>query len=153
MKNDNETSLIFPPLGRIYCWGSCAIWPIFRIIVGLNLVPHGWGKIFTEGKMEGFTAYLGNDLGFMMPHILAWSAALTELVGGILIALGLLTRPATAAAIILMGVILFCVHLENGFFNNAHGFEYPALWLASLLLVFFYGGKHCSADRMIGREF
>ncbi len=152
MKHDHTPSLIFPALGSFYNFGKCATWPIFRIVVGLNLVPHGWGKIFDDGRMEKFAGYLGNDLGFMMPHLFAWTAALTEVVGGILIAIGLLTRPATAAAVILMAVILFGVHLDNGFFNDAHGFEYPALWLVSLLLVFFHGGKVCAIDRWIGRE-
>ncbi len=77
----------------------------------------------------------------------------TEFFGGLLLAIGLLTRPAAVGVVIVMAVAVFAVHLPNGFFWGAGGYEYPLLWGLLALAIAFRGGAEMSLDRMIGREF
>jgi len=45
------------------------------------------------------------------------------------------------------------LHLPNGFFWNAGGYEYPLLWSLIALAIAFKGGADLSLDRALGREF
>jgi putative oxidoreductase len=78
---------------------------------------------------------------------------ITEFFGGLCLVLGFLTRPAAAAATILLTVAAVKVHLPNGFFWSNGGWEYPVLWALMALAVFFRGGGEFSLDARIGREF
>ena len=61
----------------------------FGLIMALN---HGLSKIPpADGFVDGVA-----KMGFFMPQVFAWAAGLTEFVGALLIAAGLLTRPASA---------------------------------------------------------
>jgi len=64
---------------------------ILRIYTGLSMAfAHGFGKIPpSEGFIEGTGA-----MGFPLPAAFAWLAGLSEFAGGLLLALGLMTRPA-----------------------------------------------------------
>ncbi|MFT5088910.1 MAG: putative oxidoreductase [Planctomycetota bacterium] len=64
---------------------------ILRIYTGLSMaLAHGLGKIPpSEGFIEGTGA-----MGFPLPAVFAWLAGLSEFAGGLLLALGLMTRPA-----------------------------------------------------------
>ena len=76
-----------------------------------------------------------------------------EFIGGILIALGLLTRPAALAATITTGVAAFYFHLPLGFYVENGGAEFALLWTAVLLMVAIRGGGRFSLDRLAGVEF
>jgi len=89
------------------CWlNKGLLW--LRILVGLGLVYHGYGKIF-GGNIPGFAEGLGK-MGFPVPIVFAWLAALSEFGGGILIILGLLTRVAALSVFITMSVAVFIRH-------------------------------------------
>jgi putative oxidoreductase len=129
--------------------GPCA-WPLVRVVAGLALVPHGYDKVFNRGigaVGEGL-AKIGYEPGWL------WGTALagTELVGGILLALGLFTRPvALAIAIFMANAVLF--HWGNGYFWAKGGFEYPLLWGVVALAFVIRGGGRFSIDAAIGKEF
>lgn len=78
---------------------------------------------------------------------------ITELVGGICIAIGLFTRFFAAAAAILMAVLTFYIFWGNGFSWTAHGYEFTLLWGLVLFAIALRGGGPWSLDRKIGREF
>lgn len=80
-------------------------WALIRVTAGLSLAyAHGLPKL--QRGVESFAAGVAN-LGFPAPLFFAWCATLTELVGGVLLALGLLTRPMGALAAFTMAVALF----------------------------------------------
>ncbi len=110
---------------------------ILRIALGLCIVVHGLGKLglVGPGNMAGFTSWL-KALGFPFPAMQARVAMLTELVGGVLLVLGLGTRIAAFLILIAMLVAAFTGHKGGGYLitNNPPGNEY-ALNLAILMAV------------------
>ena len=118
-------------------------------------MPHGAGKLFgwfggrgIEGTAAGFA-----KMGLEPALPLATLVGVTEFFGGLLVAIGLLTRPAAIGIVAIMAVAVFQVHLKNGFFWFNGGYEYPLLWGIVALAIVFCGGGALSVDRKIGREF
>lgn len=145
----NDTKLLVPALGPLYEKAGPYVLPMVRLAAGLLLIPHGASK-FAYG-LDGFAGYLGS-LGYAPPLMWAWALALTETVGGALLALGLLTRPAALAIFIFM-VNAVLHHLPNGYKWTEGGFEYPLLWGLLALMFFIRGGGKCSLDESLGKEF
>lgn len=85
---------------------------ILRVFVGLTMAfAHGLGKVPPPDMLvQGLTS-----MGFPAPLFFAWCAALAEFAGGLLIAVGLLTRPAAAALAFTMGVAGFVAHAADPF--------------------------------------
>ena len=82
---------------------------ILRLTGGLLAFKHGWGKLVRlAGGEDRFVGSVG-ELGFPMPEVFAWAAAIAE-VSGILIMIGLLTRPCAALAAFTTGVAAFLRH-------------------------------------------
>jgi putative oxidoreductase len=98
-----------------------------RVAIGVCFMIHAFGKLgwVGSGNMEGFAAWL-KDLGVPMPEIQARMAMLSELGGGALLALGLLTRPACLALISTMIVAGVVGHRGAGYLitNDPPGAEY-----------------------------
>ncbi|MEX2577303.1 MAG: DoxX family protein [Halofilum sp. (in: g-proteobacteria)] len=123
-------------------------WPLIRVIAGLLLVPHGAQKLF--GWFGGYgpvgtAEYFGGTLGLEPGMLFALSAGIIEFFGGLALALGLLTRPV---ALVVAGFLAVTItfHWGNGLFWTAGGFEYPLLWTAVALAIFFRGGGEWSLD-------
>ncbi|MFA5935943.1 MAG: DoxX family protein [Patescibacteria group bacterium] len=76
---------------------------VLRIAAGVIFVMHGYGKLF--GDAPGMTAFTGmvDKLGFPMPGLFAYIAALTEFLGGIALILGV---GVPVAATLIAGVML-----------------------------------------------
>jgi putative oxidoreductase len=84
-------------------------------LTGLYLaVGHGWGKIVGLASGEGRFVESVANLGFPVPVLFAWAAGLSELAGGIAIALGLFTRWAALFAGATMFVAAFVRHRAAG---------------------------------------
>lgn len=111
---------------------------IGRVAIGLCFVVHALGKlgVVGPGNMEGFEAWL-RDLGVPMAALQARIAMLSELVGGSLLALGLMTRPACLILIGTMTVAGMIGHKGGGYLitNDPPGREYT-INLAVICLVF-----------------
>jgi putative oxidoreductase len=78
---------------------------------GLGLaIFHGWGKL--QGLLAGTSRFHEGvaAMGFPMPVAFAWAAALSEVVGGLLVFLGFGTRIAAAFCAVTMFVAAFGRH-------------------------------------------
>jgi putative oxidoreductase len=98
---------------------------VFRVVVGVVFIAHGWNHIFGGGKIAGTGRWFAS-LG-MRPGLLhAWTASITELGAGVLLVLGLATPLACAAVIGTMVVAWTINHRHNGFFifRPGEGYEY-----------------------------
>jgi putative oxidoreductase len=123
-----------------------------RVCMALLILPSGWEKVFDNGAAR---IAAGNVLktGFYPPMFWAWVVAYLELVGMILLAVGLLTRPIAFMFFIEMAVITVTIQMPNGYFWTSRGCEFALLLtLVSFAFVMAGGGKY-SLDRRIGREF
>src|SRR6266487_3702712 len=75
-----------------------------------------------------------------------------EMVGGVLMVIGFLTRPVAALFFGFMAVAAFHVHWKIGYFWTGRGLEMPLLLLILALVILIRGGGKYSVDRRIGRE-
>ncbi len=154
MSPDREqASYVVPQLGKIYATFDEIAWLALRVGTGLLLVPHGAQKLFGMfggGGLEGTAAFL-EKVGYSAPGLLALLIGLVEFFGGLMIALGFLTRPAAVAVAMFMAFAV-SFHLGNGFFWTAKGYEYPLLWGLAALVFAIKGGGAYSLDKKIGRE-
>ena len=76
-----------------------------------------------------------------------------EFVGGICVALGLLTRVFSIQLVIILAVATFYIHLPNGFLWIKGGYEYPLLWMLIMIAITFRGGGAFSLDSQLPKEF
>ena len=123
-----------------------------RIVVGLTLAAHGAQKVlgwFEGPRIGGFAAGLGR-MGLKPPRLWAWVAGLSELTGGLLMALGLLWPAGPLLGIGAMIVAIATVHWPKGFFNSKGGFEFPLVMLASMLAMAIAGPGAWALDRLVG---
>jgi putative oxidoreductase len=99
---------------------------VLRLVIGLTFVAHAALKLFSVrggGGIQG-TADAFDQIGLRPSKFHAWLAALSELGGGVLIALGLVTPVAAAALIAVMTAAVVTVHVRYGFFATNNGYEY-----------------------------
>jgi len=127
---------------------------LIRVVTGLFLMPHGAQKLFGAfGGNPEATANFFRKIGIEPAATMVAAVGVVEFFGGLLLALGLLTRPAAAAIFVMLTVSWVKVHLANGFFWTSGGYEYPVLWSIVVLGFAIRGGGEYSIDRQIGKEF
>jgi putative oxidoreductase len=120
---------------------------LLRCAVGAVMLAHGINHIFGGGKIAG-TGRWFQSLG-MRPGILhAWVASITEIVGGALLLLGLLTPLGGAAVIGVMLVAWITNHRGNGFFifRPGEGWEYVMTLTFAGLAIAVVGPGEWSLD-------
>jgi putative oxidoreductase len=145
-----EPRPLIPALGRYYGFASDLAYLIVRVTAGLMLIPHGWPKVFTRGA-AGVATSLAN-YGLPFPLAGAYTIMFLETIGGILIAIGLFTRPIAALLVIEFLVIIFVAHWSRGYGVGAGGIEFPLMWGLILLAILLRGGGPWSVDRKLGWE-
>ncbi len=83
---------------------------------------------------------------------MAWTAAITEFAGGLLVALGLLCRFGALGLAVAMGVAAFLVH-RGAWDARSGGMEFPAILMCAALALVFTGPGRFSIDGMLfGRK-
>lgn len=142
---------IIPALGGVYDALAPYAYPLIRITTGVMLIPHGWTKL-VSGSPAGLAQGLAK-MGLEPAYPLAVYIGVLELVGGAMLAAGLLTRVVAAQVVGFMAIAAFKAHWGNGFFWAARGYEYPLFWGLIALAILIRGGGALSLDRKIGREF
>ena len=100
-------------------------------------------------KDIGSVAEWFGSMGIPFPTLNAYMAASTEVLGVILLTLGLLTRAISIPLIVIMIVAIVTVHLPNGFSAGNNGFEIPLYYMLFLLTFLSYGAGKFSLDRFI----
>ena len=114
---------------------------LVRLVAGFGLATHGYQKVFS-GHMDHFANGV-REMGFPLPLVFAWLAALSELLGGILVALGLKARVAAAFAFITMSVAAFVANAHEPFAAR----ELALLYLAAFGAILMIGAGKFSLDR------
>lgn len=121
---------------------------IIRVVLGVVFAVHGAQKLF--GWFGGFgIAGTGGwlaSMGFRPARLHATVSGLSEFGGGLLLAFGLLTPLGAAAVAGVMIVAIATVHIGNGFFNGAGGYEFNLTLAATALALAFTGPGRYSLD-------
>src|SRR5258705_8417391 len=143
--------LIIPALGRIYEAGAPYSYAFMLFATCAIFFPHVHQKFFYSSPKK-FAVAIGNR-GLPLALTLAYLTFFSEFVAAACLAVGLFTRIAAAMIFIQMMIIVIVFQGPYGFFWTNRGYEYPLLWAAFCLAIFFRGGGRWSIDRYIGKEF
>lgn len=99
---------------------------LLRLYLAPVMIQAGWNK---ASSFENIVDWFGNEdygLGLPAPLVLAFLATAAELVGGIFLLFGALTRLVSIPLLITMLVAMFSVHAKNGWLAIADA----SSWLA-----------------------
>lgn len=124
---------------------------VFRCGVGVVMIAHGHNHIWGGGGIAG-TAGWFRSMGMRFPLGQAWLASITELIGGLLLVVGLLTPFGGACLVGTMFVAWTINHRGNGFFifRPGEGWEYVMTLGLCGMLVGTVGPGAWSADKALG---
>lgn len=143
----SRQTLIIPALGGLYAKLHDGAETLLRVIAGGFLAIHGSSKIVNPfGAAE-----MVEGLGFY-PGVF-WSPLLsvTEFFSGILIVIGLFTRPAAFAATIILLVTVWAHWVAMG--QGYSGAEKSILWVGMTIYFAVRGSNVHSVDAKLGRQF
>ncbi|GAA4375613.1 DoxX family protein [Hymenobacter koreensis] len=118
------------------------VYALFRIVVGLLFAMHG------SQKLLGFPGdkppvELASQMGV---------AGIVELVGGLLVAVGLFTRVAAFLASGQMAVAFFMAHAPQHPLPLLNGGEPAVLFCFAFLYIFFHGPGPWAVDNLLHRS-
>jgi putative oxidoreductase len=136
---------------------------VLRLALAAVFVAHGGNKLFGlfgdpgigPGGLSTTAAFFG-AVGLSPSFPLAVADAILELVGGTLLLVGFLTRWVSIALAISMGIAIWKVHAEWGFFlnwmaapNRGDGMEFSIVLIAALICLALSGGGEASVDGIL----
>jgi putative oxidoreductase len=112
---------------------------LLRFMSGLLVLQHGVTKYlnFPAGPMNNAS-----------PMTMSGAAGILELVGGVLLVIGLFTRPAAFILSGMTAVAYFYVHAPRGFFPILNAGELAVLYCFVFLYLAAAGGGPWSLDRL-----
>ena len=119
---------------------------VLRAAIGGTLVAHG---IRHWRTLDGTTRWFGS-IGFKQPRLQAAASAVVEVGAGAALIAGAGTPLAASAVVGTMTVAARSVHLENGFFITAEGYEYVLNLSAASVALAAIGPGSLSVDRVLG---
>lgn len=104
---------------------------LLRLYLAPVMVQAGWNK---ASNFEDIVSWFGNEdygLGLPLPFVMALLATAAELIGGVFLLLGVLTRLVSIPLMATMVVAMVSVHAENGWLAIADA----SSWLADGTLL------------------
>ncbi|MCK1993813.1 DoxX family protein [Peribacillus muralis] len=124
---------------------------VIRVVIGLSFVGHGAQKLFGWFGGHGLKGTGGwfDSIGMKPGVMMALFAGLSELIGGALFALGLLTPLAGILIALTMLAAIVKVHGANGYWATQNGYEYNLAILAVAIGVALTGAGPYSLDSIL----
>ena len=132
---------------------------ILRVSLGVIFIVHGWMKANPSGPMGGARGYgqmlgqmgMPGTFGLVVGYVHAWG----EVIGGIMLIPGLLTRLGAVPFAIVMLLAIFMAKIPQGtpFMageGQGTGWEFDFINLATLLALLIMGSGSISLDRLLG---
>lgn len=125
---------------------------IIRLYWGWAFAQTGWGKLMNLERTTNFFA----SLNLPAPKLNAIAAGSTELIGGVLLALGWFTRFASPALLVVMVVAYVTADREALLAITNDGDKFtgaaPFLFLFAALIVFAFGPGKLSVDALVRKK-
>ena len=125
---------------------------VVRVVIGLIMAAHGTQKLL--GWFGGYglkgTGEFFVQLGFQPGPAFAAAASLSEIVSGVLVALGFLGPIGPALMLSVMIVAAMTVHWQHGLFATNNGIELPLLYGAAAFGLALTGYGEYSLDALLG---
>ncbi|MEO8880141.1 MAG: DoxX family protein [Gemmatimonadaceae bacterium] len=127
---------------------------IARLVVGLVMAAHGSQKLFGWFGGHGIAGTAGflESIGFRPGRPFAIVASATEVVSGILVALGLFGPIGPALILSVMIVAAVSVHWKNGLFAQNGGIELALFYGAAAVALALTGFGGYSLDSLLGLQ-
>ena len=119
---------------------------IVRIFFGAFMVYHGW-EVFDETKMQDYSKWM-SDLKLPAPAFMSYLGKAIELIAGIFVLAGLLTRIAIIPIALTMLFICFFIGKGRIFMEEQH----PFMFVLLSLLFFLAGPGRWSLDKAIFKD-
>ncbi len=121
---------------------SSQLLSLLRIVAGLLLLEHGTTKYlnFPVGPMNNTSI-----------QSMSGAAGVFEFIGGILLIVGLFTRPVAFILSGLCAIAYFYAHFPRGFYPILNGGELAIVYSFVLLYIAAAGGGAWSLDRSMRR--
>jgi putative oxidoreductase len=124
-----------------------------RVVVGFIMAAHGWQKLFDMGPAN-FGRQTLDPLGVPAPVAAGYVVTFTELIGGLLLMAGLLTRLAAIALTIDLAVAIILVKSGSPLIvppdEPGAGLELDLALIAGFVIALFSGPGRLSLDRVLG---
>lgn len=125
-----------------------------RIAAGIIFVAYGSQKLF--GWFGGYglegTGQWMASIGLEPGYLMALMAGSAEFFGGILLILGIFTRPTAIALTVTMLMAIITVHLPNGLFMANNGYAFALTLMAMSLSLFVSGAGAFSGDNLLNEK-
>jgi putative oxidoreductase len=125
---------------------------LVRLYWGFQFAQTGWGKLHNLAKITSFFA----TLNIPLPGIVAPSVSMLEFVGGILLILGLFSRPISLLLAFNMFVAYWTADREalSAIFSDPGKFYVadPYTFLFASLMVLIFGAGYFAVDTYIARR-
>jgi putative oxidoreductase len=124
---------------------------ILRLVIGLALAAHGAQKLFGWWGGYGIAGTGGwlASIGFRPGKAMAIVTGLAEVVGGLALAVGLLT-PLAAAVVVGTMTVAAWTHVANGFWTANGGYEAAFINAGAAVALAFTGAGEYSLDNALG---
>jgi putative oxidoreductase len=113
---------------------------LFRIVAAFTFIQHGTQKMF------GFPAQARVPYELLTRN---GAAGLLEVAGGLLLLLGLFTRPVAFILSGLMAFAYFLVHAPRGFWTLPNGGDLAVMYCFAFLYIAAAGGGKWSLDNLL----
>ena len=124
---------------------------LIRLVIGVLFIGHGAQKLF--GWFGGYglkgTGGWFESIGMKPGVTVALMAGLTELVGGVLFALGLVTPLGGIMIAATMVIAIAKVHGANGLWSTSNGYEYNLVLLAVTIGIALVGPGQYALDAFL----
>ncbi len=126
----------------------------FSLLFARIVLAYGFYEpALTKWRNFDTTAEWFSSLGIPLAPVMTLLTASIEILGVLLLFLGLFTRLITIPLMIIMVIAVLTVHISNGFSVADNGFEVPLYYFLFLSILTSYGAGEFSLDRVIfGKE-
>ncbi len=119
---------------------------LLRLFIGGIFFVYGVKKIQT---FDNYVTLFADKIAMPFPIFNLYLVIFVEVVGGLMLIFGVLSRVASIPLIATMIVAMLTVNIHNGFPASKFGIELNLAYIAILLIIFSFGSGKVSVDNKI----